>query len=224
MRTVSNSGTNRVIGLIRPWRQAGHRIDLTPRTLSLHTFGEFARNSVDGQPWCIYAPTSKQELSDAQLMTTAREQLVRVAAARGKYAALYRHLLSALREPEWRTTFGEIESILGFRLPDSARLHRPWWSNSKKGSGHSHALAWQAAGWKTREVDLEAEALVFARADALPAEDPAPGERKKFDLDEFWPAIPRGTWQKGFTVTREQIYDEFGRLTGGPQVDAGDGC
>ena len=87
-------------------------------------------------------------------MSVARDRLVRDAAARGKYSALYRHLLSVHPEPEWRTTFGEVEAILGFRLPDSARLHRPWWSNSRKGSGHSHAFAWQAAGWRTREVDM----------------------------------------------------------------------
>ena len=150
-------------------------------------------------------------------MAVTRDQLVRNAAARGKYAPLYRHLLSARSKPEWRTTFGELEAILGFRLPDSARLHRPWWSNSKKSSGHSHALAWQAAGWRTRTVDVEAETLVFERADVAPA------GRKKFDLDEFWPAIPGGSWPEGFTVSREQIYDDLGRLTGGPQDDAGEG-
>ena len=44
MRIVSNSGTDRVIDLIRPWLRAGHRIDLASRTLSLHAFGELARN------------------------------------------------------------------------------------------------------------------------------------------------------------------------------------
>ena len=157
-------------------------------------------------------------------MVAARDQLVRDAAARGKYAPLYHHLRSASPpEQEWRTTFGEIETILGFRLPDSARLHRPWWSNSKKGNGHSHALAWQAAGWRTRAVDIEAETLVFERTDAAPVGAAAPTGRKKFDLDEFWPAIPGGSWPEGFTVSREQIYDEFGRLTGGPQDDAGEG-
>ena len=157
-------------------------------------------------------------------MTTTRDRLVRDAAARGKYAPLYRHLLSVHSpEPAWRTTFGEIEAILGFRLPDSARLHRPWWSNSKKGNGHSHALAWQAAGWRTRAINVEAETLVFERADVAPIETAAPAGRKKFDLDEFWPAIPGGSWPEGFTVSREQIYDELGRLTGGPQDDAGEG-
>ena len=115
-------------------------------------------------------------------MARTREQLVRDAAARGKYAPLFRHLVSTSASPEWRTTFGEIEAILGFRLPDSARLYRPWWSNQNKGAGHSHALSWHAAGWKTCKVDIEAETLVFARV------SPPVGKRR-FDIDEFWPPV-----------------------------------
>ena len=58
-------------------------------------------------------------------MASTREQLVRAAAARGKYAPLYHHLVSIPASSEWRATFGEVEAILGFRLPDSARLYRP---------------------------------------------------------------------------------------------------
>ena len=155
-------------------------------------------------------------------MSATRDRLVREAAARGKYAPLYRHLL-AMAGPDWRTSFAEIEAVLGFRLPDSARLHRPWWANSAKGNGHSHALAWQAAGWKTGEVDLDAETLVFAQEDE-PAERPAEAapKKKKFDIDKVLPVIHGGSWPPGFTVSREQIYDEFGRLTGGPQDDIAD--
>ena len=144
------------------------------------------------------------------MMASTREQLVRDAAARGKYAPLYRHLVSIPASPEWRVTFGEVESILGFRLPDSARLYRPWWSNQNKGAGHSHALSWHAAGWKTREVDLEEETLVFARVSS-------PVRKRSFDIDEFWPPVPGGSWPPGFIASREQLYDESGRLTGGPQ-------
>ncbi len=147
-----------------------------------------------------------------------REELVRDAAARGKYAPLYRHL-SARSEAEWRASFGEVEAILGFRLPDSARLYRPWWSNRRKGGGHGHALAWQAAGWRTGAIDLEAETLVFRRAEDAPAQAGQPPRGRRFDVDEFWPPIRSGSWPPGFTVGREQIYDEAGRLTGGPQDD-----
>ncbi len=182
-------------------------------------------------------------------MATDRERLMREAAARGKYAPLYRHLLSLRSMTEWRTGFGALERVLGFRLPDSARLHRPWWANSRKGSGHSHALAWQAAGWRTARVDLEAETLAFERDAAQPVatgsmrygeggddmgrlteglrEAPAsiglPTQRAArrrshdWNLDRDFPARNLGPWPEGFTVSREQIYDDMGRLTGGPQ-------
>ena len=99
-------------------------------------------------------------------MKQEREYLVRQAATRGKYAPLYYHLSSTAGR-NWKVSFGEIENILGFDLPLSARLYRPWWANQTRGGGHSHALAWQAAGWKTRDVDLDAETLVFERTDAV---------------------------------------------------------
>ncbi len=189
-------------------------------------------------------------------MATDRERLMREAAARGKYAPLYRHLLSLRSMTEWRTGFGALERVLGFRLPDSARLHRPWWANSRKGSGHSHALAWQAAGWRTARVDLEAETLAFERDAAQPMETgsmrygeggddmgrlteglreapasiglpprPAAQRRKRnLNLDRDFPPWNGGPWPEGFTVSREQIYDDMGRLTGGPEDDSGSDC
>lgn len=154
-------------------------------------------------------------------MSATRDRLVREAAARGKYAPLYRHLL-AMSGPDWRTSFAEVEAVLGFRLPDSARLHRPWWANSAKGNGHSHALAWQAAGWKTGRIDLDAETLVFAREEGDSADRPPTALRKrKFNLDRDFPAVDLGPWPEGFTVSREEIYDDMGRLTGGPEKNSG---
>jgi hypothetical protein len=94
--------------------------------------------------------------------SSARAELLRQAAERGKYVRLYRHLIG-LSGSEWPTTFGQIEKILGFRLPDSARIHRPWWSNQGQRGGHSHALAWEMAGWKTSQVDMAEETIVFIR-------------------------------------------------------------
>ena len=62
---------------------------------------------------------------------------------------------------EWRASFQEIESILGFPLPRSARDHPAWWANNP--GGHSHCLAWLEAGWKTEQVDLEAEKVTFRK-------------------------------------------------------------
>jgi hypothetical protein len=91
---------------------------------------------------------------------TRREELLRQTAERGKYAPLYRHL-AKWRDEEWRVTFEEVEKLLGFTLPDSARVHRPWWANQGEKGGHSHALAWEMAGWKTTQVDMAKEQVVF---------------------------------------------------------------
>ncbi len=155
-------------------------------------------------------------------MASSQYRLVQEAASRSKYAPLYRHLL-AMTGARWRVSFAEIERILDFVLPVSARLYRPWWSNPKRNVGHSHALAWQAAGWKTRDVDLDSETLTFERVEDITPACDIQKVRQPFDLDEFWPAISGGSWPEDFAVRREQIYGGDGRLTGGPQDDARNG-
>jgi YD repeat-containing protein len=59
-------------------------------------------------------------------------------------------------------TFQQIEAVIGGALPASARRHRPWWANDAR--GHAHALAWLGEGYRTEEVDMEGERLIFARA------------------------------------------------------------
>ncbi len=125
-------------------------------------------------------------------------------AAHGKYRRLFMRLRSQPGR-EWRTTFKEIEEILGFHLPMSARLYRPWWANQKNGSGHSHALAWTAAGWKTAEVDMEAETLVFRSAAASPR---PPEEVSQISLDEILPVHFAGGWPEGLSLRREDIYED----------------
>ena len=97
-------------------------------------------------------------------MPDERRALLARAAQRGKYAPLHNHL-KGLSSEEWPVAFDEIERILGFSLPDSARIHRPWWANQGERGGHSHALAWEMAGWKTSQVDMGGERLTFVRDD-----------------------------------------------------------
>ena len=96
------------------------------------------------------------------MSSSKRLDMLRQTAQRGKYAPLYRHL-AGLTGNEWPASFREIEKILGFGLPDSARIHRPWWANQGERGGHSHALAWEMAGWRTSQVDMVDERLVFVR-------------------------------------------------------------
>ena len=135
-------------------------------------------------------------------MAIDRDQKYREMAVRGKYQRLYTHLCS-LPAQEWRTTFGEIESIMGFELPASARLHRPWWSNQSGGNGHSQALAWSVAGWETAEVDMDSETLLLRRRKR-------PESMRKLSLAEVWPVHPSAVWPEGLSLRREDIYGDRG--------------
>ena len=132
-------------------------------------------------------------------MIMDRGQQYRQMAAKGKYQRLYTHLCG-LATREWRATFSEIESIIGFGLPASARLHRPWWSNQSGGNGHSQAMAWGAAGWETAEVDMEAETLLLRRRPAVSA--------RRITLDEVWPVHSAGGWPEDLSLRREELYEE----------------
>ena len=80
-----------------------------------------------------------------------------------KYEPLLR-FLQARSSSSIRLTFAEIDDILGFRLPRSARDHQAWWSNTRQ--GHSHAAAWLDAGWRTGGLDLKGESVTFVKKPA----------------------------------------------------------
>ncbi len=67
---------------------------------------------------------------------------------------------------KFRLGFPEIEDILGFKLPHSAYRYEAWWSNNA--SGHSHARAWLAAGWKVEDLDLSNRQVTFTRGSEQP--------------------------------------------------------
>ncbi|HYW17247.1 MAG TPA: type II toxin-antitoxin system VapB family antitoxin [Allosphingosinicella sp.] len=96
----------------------------------------------------------------------------------GKYEPLAKHLESATAG-EWSATFAQVEQILGFPLPPSARRHREWWSN-QAGSGHSQARGWQDAGWQVWKVDLQEERTIFRRVEGARSGSVAP----QADCDE----------------------------------------
>ena len=160
-----------------PRRCAPSSSPSSPRIVARHAgYGsrvetaEYAFDHIDPHFAGVHIDSSKSERHTTREVTSqttnARDELVRNAAARGTYAPLYRHLASISASPEWRATFGKLEAILGFRLPDSARLYRPWWSNQNRGAGHSHALSWHAAGWKTRLGEKSSPATGTGRAGA----------------------------------------------------------
>ena len=130
-------------------------------------------------------------------MATERDHLYRKMAARGKYQRLYTHL-HRLSTQEWRTTFSELESIIGFPLPPSARLHRSWWSNQTVSNSRSGAFAWGAAGWETADVDMDAETLLLRRKSEAVAHT--------INLDEVLPVHSVGAWPENLSLRREDMY------------------
>jgi len=82
-----------------------------------------------------------------------------------KYAPLEDYLkrLSA-KQTVVTLRFGEIEKIIGARLPKSAFTYREWWANQEGGSRAAH---WQAAGFIIDSVDLKGKLAYFRRGGAI---------------------------------------------------------
>lgn len=113
----------------------------------------------------------------------------------GKYRNLY-EFLCGLTVSEWCTTFGEVETIVGFKLPPEAREYLPWWTDT----GFNQVRACLAAGWRTAEVDMDAETAVFRRKNS-------PKFRRR-TVEEILPARSFGPWPEGLSLRREDIYEE----------------
>ena len=78
-----------------------------------------------------------------------------------KYKPLYEYLVKKRQEghTSWNASFSEIECIIGALLPRSARTWPLFWSNLRQPRRAS--TAWFRAGWKTSNVDMEAETVLF---------------------------------------------------------------
>lgn len=109
-----------------------------------------------------------------------------MAAYRGrKYRKLHSHLCG-LSTGEWKASFADVEAIIGDKLPQSARTHRAWWAND---ASHTHGRAWLTAGWKTEQVNIDSELLLFRRKELYaPDKQPSPSIDA---LDELQTALAR---------------------------------
>jgi len=84
-----------------------------------------------------------------------------------KGSSKYQPLLGYLQrqeQTEVTLTFGEIEALLGDRLPTSARTRRAWWSNRSKGA--LQAAAWRGADYLVKSLDLATETVTFQKPPA----------------------------------------------------------
>ena len=134
-------------------------------------------------------------------MAAIQDQFMVDVMPRDGYPSLDGHLLSVRPEPEWRTTFGEWEAIRVNRLLVLTRWQRPLRSNPKADTDYNRAPVQQVVAWSIRDAD----------------------RRRVFNLDRDFPPWDPGPWPEGLTVSREQMYDGTGRLTGGLEDISGDG-
>ncbi len=93
----------------------------------------------------------------------ASQAIREAAATAGKYQSLHKYLRDRYAN-RVVLTFAEIEDLLGFALPDPARLQREWWdSNADPASPRSaQSASWMLAS-RTATVNLIAESVVFDR-------------------------------------------------------------
>jgi hypothetical protein len=118
-----------------------------------------------------------------------------------KYFPLQQYL-GQQRASELPLTFKEVEHVLGFELPPSARTHPAWWSNNR---GTNVAVkAWRDAGWRTKRVDVGAERVTFVR------------EAERQGLAEGLDASPPGVADGGATfIADDAIVIDPAALRGG---------
>jgi hypothetical protein len=83
------------------------------------------------------------------------------AVSAGGYESLYMYLRDRYAN-RLVLTFREIEDLLGFPLPDAARIERDWWTVSTDRSPSPQSYSWTLAG-RDVEVNLEAGTVVFER-------------------------------------------------------------
>lgn len=81
----------------------------------------------------------------------------------GKYRGLYKYLAHRYSNAVVSLTFGQIEDLLGFPLPDLARIDREWWTAAPSTTEPQHSQAWTQAGM-TANPNLLAQHVVFERA------------------------------------------------------------
>ena len=81
----------------------------------------------------------------------------------GKYQPLADFLKDRTSD-DWEASFADVERVLNFPLPPSAKKHHSWWGNASQGN-HSQAKGWIDAGWVTvpKAVNLREGRVRFVK-------------------------------------------------------------
>ena len=104
---------------------------------------------------------NKVKVLEDKIETTPPQQQsnVQLDKVSAKYRGLAEYLLSS-NETKVALTYSQIEEILGFPLPDTAKkFKQSYWANTET---HSYASSWMAVGYKAR-VDVESDTVIFIK-------------------------------------------------------------
>lgn len=77
-----------------------------------------------------------------------------------KYAPLT-DFLNQQNATRLQLTFGQIEEIIGEKLPRSARTYRPWWGNETAAESRQ-CRSWTCTGWRVESVDQAHGRVTFS--------------------------------------------------------------
>lgn len=92
----------------------------------------------------------------AECLQSSRAQLDSISP---KYRKLAEHLLTT-NEMRVTLSYSQIEEILGFTLPDTARNFKPsFWANTRT---HSYASSWMGVGYKA-QIDAKSDKVTFVK-------------------------------------------------------------
>ena len=79
----------------------------------------------------------------------------------GKYQLLYNYLENRYANTVV-LTFAQIEDLLGFMLPEQARLQPEWWTDADKTPGPHYSDSWILAS-RTAKPNMQARTVEFER-------------------------------------------------------------
>jgi hypothetical protein len=85
----------------------------------------------------------------------------KIPSSAGKYGLLYKYLRDRYAD-RLVLTFGQIEDLLGFALPEAASVERAWWDANPTTEDPQPSKPWTLAN-RTATVNLPARTVLFER-------------------------------------------------------------
>jgi hypothetical protein len=131
----------------------------------------------------------------------------------------FSEFLTNLSKDQIVLSFGEIEEILDFPLPESAATHRQWWENSQT---HVQAQGgWLPCGWRVSSVNLSDKVVTFQRnkTPIYPAKMRTLSGARKFEelaqkeMSAYFGKALRQRKKQGWGKTFDLVSDDF-RIVG----------